>query len=57
MDTDSLYFALSDSKHEDVVRPELKAEFDNCKKDWLAWDTFSNRTQACSSSSLKDTGQ
>jgi len=32
MDTDSLYFALSDSKLEDVVRPELKAEFDNCKK-------------------------
>ena len=29
MDTDSLYFALSDNKLEDVVRPELKAEFDN----------------------------
>ena len=28
-DTDSLYFALSDNKLEDVVRPELKAEFDN----------------------------
>ena len=44
MDTDSLYFALSDSKLEDAVRPELKVEFDNCKKDWLAWNTFSNRT-------------
>ena len=44
MDTDSLYFALSDNKLEDVVRPELKVEFDNCKKDWLAWNPFSNRT-------------
>ena len=44
MDTDSLYFALSASNLEEVVRPELKVEFDACKKDWLAWNTFSNRT-------------
>jgi len=44
MDTDSLYFALSANKLEDVVKPELRAQFDNCKNDWLAWDTWSNRT-------------
>ena len=44
MDTDSLYFALSANKLDDVVKPELAAEFDNCKKDWLAWDIWSNRT-------------
>jgi len=44
MDTDSLYFALSASTLEEVVKPELQVEFENCKKDWLAWDTFSNRT-------------
>jgi len=44
MDTDSLYFALSANKLEEVVKPELQTEFENCKKDWLAWDTFSNRT-------------
>ena len=32
MDTDSLYFALSASNLEEVVRPELKVEFDACKK-------------------------
>jgi len=44
MDSDTLYFALSPNKIDDVVRPELKAEFDNRKNDWLAWDTWSNRT-------------
>jgi len=44
MDTDSLYFALSARKLEDVVKPELRDEFDNCKKEWLARDTWSNRT-------------
>jgi len=44
MDTDSLYFALSANKVDDVVKPELAAEFDNSKRDWLAWDTWSNRT-------------
>ena len=44
MDTDSLYFALSANKLDDVVKPELIAEFDNCKNDWLAWDAWSNRT-------------
>jgi len=44
MDTDSLYFALSANKLDDVVKPELTAEFDNCKNDWIAWDAWSNRT-------------
>jgi len=36
MDTDSLYFALSANKLDDVVKPELTAEFDNCKTTgWL----------------------
>jgi len=44
MDTDSLYFALAGLKLHEVVKPELQTEFENCKKDWLVWDTFSNRT-------------
>jgi len=32
MDTDSLYFALSGNKLDNVVKPELTAEFDICKK-------------------------
>jgi len=44
MDTDSLYFALSANKLEEVVESELQTEFENRKKDWLAWDTFSSRT-------------
>ena len=44
MDTDSLYFALSANTLEEVVKPELQIEFKNCKNDWLAWDTWSNRT-------------
>ena len=35
-DTDSLYFALSANRLEEPVKPQLRAEFDNCKKDWLA---------------------
>ena len=44
MDTDSLYFALSANKLEEVVKSELQTEFENSKKDWLAWDAFSSRT-------------
>ena len=32
MDTDCLYFALSANKLEEVVKPELQNEFENCKK-------------------------
>jgi hypothetical protein len=44
MDTDSLYFALSTIQLEQAVKPELRAEFEAYKQDWLAWDTWSNRT-------------
>ena len=44
MDTDSNYIAISGKKLEDIVRPELKAEFEVQKKNWLAWDKWSGRT-------------
>ena len=44
MDTDSLYFVLSANKPEEVVKSELQTEFENSKKDWLAWDAFNSRT-------------
>jgi len=36
MDTDSLFFALSVNKLEEVVKSEPQTEFENSKKDWLA---------------------
>ena len=54
MDTDSLYFALSASKLQDVVKPELTAEFDNCKKDWLFGTPGATAPRACSSLSSMD---
>ena len=44
MDTDSNYMAISAESLEDIVRPELKAEFVAQKKCWLAWDKWSGRT-------------
>ncbi|KAL9989202.1 hypothetical protein ACROYT_G003726 [Oculina patagonica] len=44
MDTDSCYMALSASKLEDIVKPELKQEFEAQKKQWLSWDKWSGRT-------------
>ena len=44
MDTDSNYLAISGKKLEDIVRPEMKAEFEKRKKNWLAWDKWSGRT-------------
>ena len=44
MDTDSNYLAISGKKLEDIVRPELKAEFEAQKKNWLAWNKWSGRT-------------
>ena len=44
MDTDSNYLALSADKIEDVIKPELREEFETCKNDWLAWDKLSSRT-------------
>ncbi|KAL9952822.1 hypothetical protein ACROYT_G040133 [Oculina patagonica] len=44
MDTDSCYMAISALKLEDIVKPELKQEFEAQKKQWLAWDKWSGRT-------------
>ena len=44
MDTDSNYMAISGEKLEDIIRPELRAEFEATKKQWLAWDKWSGRT-------------
>ena len=38
MDTDSMYFALSYDTLEEAVKPELKREFENNKKQWLSWE-------------------
>ena len=43
MDTDSMYFALSYDTLEEAVKPELKREFENSKKQWLSWEKWSNR--------------
>ena len=43
MDTDSMYFALSYDTLEEAVKPELKQDFANNKKQWLSWDKWSNR--------------
>ena len=44
MDTDSNYMAISGEGLEDVVRPELKEEFEAEKRQWLSWDKWSGRT-------------
>ena len=44
MDTDSNYLAISGKKLEDIVKLEMKAEFEAEKKNWLAWDKWSGRT-------------
>ena len=38
MDTDSNYMAISGAKLEDVVKPEIRAQFEVEKKQWLARD-------------------
>ena len=43
MDTDSMYFALSHDKFEDAIKPGYRAQFEQDKKSWLAWDKWSNR--------------
>ena len=44
MDTDSNYMAISAERLEDIVRPELRTEFEEKKREWLAWDKWSGRT-------------
>ena len=56
MDTDSMFFALSYDTLEEAVKPELKLEFENNKKQWLSWDKWSNREPACSNLRRKAQG-
>ena len=44
MDTDSNYLAISGKNLEDIVKPEMREEFEKEKKNWLAWDKWSGRT-------------
>ena len=44
MDTDSNYLAISGKSLEDIVKPEMREEFEKEKKNWLAWDKWSGRT-------------
>ena len=44
MDTDSLFFGLSATKIDDVIKPNLKSEYEANKNNWLAWHKFSIRT-------------
>ena len=43
MDTDSMYFALAYNKLEEAIKPELRKDFEQEKKEWLSWDKWSNR--------------
>ena len=38
MDTDSNYLAISGKSLEEVIKPEMREEFEAEKKQWLAWD-------------------
>ena len=44
MDTDSNYLAISGKSLEDIVKPDMREEFEAEKKNWLAWDKWSGRT-------------
>jgi len=44
MDTDSNYMAISGERLKDILRPDLKPEFEAQKNQWLAWDKWSGRT-------------
>ena len=56
MDTDSNYMAISGDKLEDIVRPELRAEFEATKKQWLAWTSGAGARLGCSNWNLKAAG-
>ena len=43
-DTESNYMAISADKLGGIVHPELRAEFEATKKQWLAWDKWSGRS-------------
>ena len=43
-DTDSFYLAMSGDSLDEIVRPEMKQEYETDKKNWVATDKFSERT-------------
>ena len=43
MDTDSMYMTLSKQTIKEVIRSEVKAEFEDAKKQWLCWNKWSTR--------------
>ena len=43
-DTDSFCLAMSGDSLDEIVRPEMKQEYETEKKNWLATDKFSERT-------------
>ena len=56
MDTDSNYMAISGDKLENVTRPELRAEFEATKKQWLAWDKWRGARLGSSNLNVKAVG-
>ena len=44
MDTDSFYLAMSGDSLDEIVRPEMKQEYEADKKNWLPTDQFRERT-------------
>ena len=44
MDTDSFYIAISGESLDDVIKPELRAEYEAEKSKWFATDKYSERT-------------
>ena len=44
MDTNSNYMTISCDSLNDVIKPEMRTQFEAEKKQWLAWDKWSNRT-------------
>ena len=44
MDTDSLYIAFSGKTFDELVKPELREEWEKNKRNWLSWDAFSGKT-------------
>ena len=44
MDTDSFFLAMSGDSLDEIVRPEMKQEYEADNKNWLAKDKFSERT-------------
>ena len=44
MDADSFYLVMSGDSLDEIVRPEMKEEYEADNKNWFATDKFSERT-------------